>query len=89
MVLPYFNLKHGQFAAVTLTRSGANKILKKCGKRLSPAERESSTENTQTVFKDRESLTPNFKLPNFQPDSKLTTELTKIWLVLMLKLKAL
>ena len=27
IVVPFFNLKHGQFAAVALTRSGANKIL--------------------------------------------------------------
>ena len=35
IVVPYFNLKHGQFAAVALTRSGANKVLKRCGKRSS------------------------------------------------------
>ena len=29
IVVPYCNLKHGQFAAVALTRSGANKVLKK------------------------------------------------------------
>ena len=29
IVVPFFNLKHGQFAAVALTRSGANKVLKK------------------------------------------------------------
>ena len=29
IVVPYFNLKHGQFAAVALIRSGANKVLKK------------------------------------------------------------
>ena len=29
IVLPYFQIKHGQFAAVALTRSGANKMLRK------------------------------------------------------------
>ena len=29
IVVPYCNLKHGQSAAVALTRSGANKVLKK------------------------------------------------------------
>ena len=29
IVLPFFTLKHGQVAAVAITRSGANKILKK------------------------------------------------------------
>ena len=29
IVLPFFKIKHGQFAAVALTRSGANKLLKK------------------------------------------------------------
>ena len=29
IVLPFFKIKHGQFAAVALTRSGANKFLKK------------------------------------------------------------
>ena len=29
IVVPLFNLKHGQFAAVALTRSGANKVLKR------------------------------------------------------------
>ena len=28
-VMPNFTLKHGQFAAVAVTRSGANKLLKK------------------------------------------------------------
>ena len=32
IVLPYFEIKHGQFAAVALTRSGASKMLRKCGK---------------------------------------------------------
>ena len=27
IILPYFQIKHGQFAAVALTRSGANKLL--------------------------------------------------------------
>ena len=29
IVLPYFTVKHGQFAAVALVRSGANKMLRK------------------------------------------------------------
>ena len=29
IVVPYFTVKHGQFAAVALTRSGANKMLRK------------------------------------------------------------
>ena len=29
IILPFFKVKHGQFAAVALTRSGANKLLKK------------------------------------------------------------
>ena len=29
IVLPYFQIKHGQFAAVALVRSGANKMLRK------------------------------------------------------------
>ena len=29
IVLPYFQIKHGQFAAVALVRSGANKLLRK------------------------------------------------------------
>ena len=29
IVLPFFQRKHGQFAAVALTRSGANKLFKK------------------------------------------------------------
>ena len=29
IVLPFFKIKHGQYAAVALTRSGANKLLKK------------------------------------------------------------
>ena len=29
IVLPFFNVKHGQFVAVALTRSGANKLLRK------------------------------------------------------------
>ena len=29
IVLPYFQIKHGQFAAVALSRSGANKMLRK------------------------------------------------------------
>ena len=29
IVLPFFRIKHGQFDAVALTRSGANKMLKK------------------------------------------------------------
>ena len=28
IVLPYFQIKHGQFAAVALTRGGANKMLR-------------------------------------------------------------
>ena len=32
IVLPYFQIKHGQFAAVALTRSSANKMLRKIGK---------------------------------------------------------
>ena len=31
IVLPFFTIKHGQFAAVALTRSGANKMLRKFG----------------------------------------------------------
>ena len=29
IVLPFFKIKHGQYAAVALTRSSANKLLKK------------------------------------------------------------
>ena len=29
IVVPYFTVKHGQFAAVALTRSGVNKMLRK------------------------------------------------------------
>ena len=29
ILLPFFKIKHGQFAAVALIRSGANKLLKK------------------------------------------------------------
>ena len=29
IVLPFFTIKHGEFAAVALTRSGANKMLRK------------------------------------------------------------
>ena len=32
--VPYFTVKHGQFAAVALTRSGVNKLLRKPGKHL-------------------------------------------------------
>ena len=34
IVLPFFKIKHGQFAAVALTKSGANNLLKKSGKVL-------------------------------------------------------
>ena len=29
IIVPIFTIKHGQFAAVALTRSGANKLLRK------------------------------------------------------------
>ena len=32
VVLPYFSIKHGQFAAIALTRSGASKMLRKVWK---------------------------------------------------------
>ena len=40
IVVPYFTVKHGQFAAVALTRSGANKCSEKYGKRLFSEETE-------------------------------------------------
>ena len=88
IVVPYCNLKHGQSAAVALTRSGANKVLKKVWEAFITRKIESSRENMQKLFKIRESLTPSFKLPNSQPDSKLTKELMKTLLVLMLRSKA-
>ena len=32
IVIPFFNIKHGQYAAIALTRSGANKLLRKVWK---------------------------------------------------------
>ena len=59
----------------------------KCGKLSVPAETESLQENMLKRFKTKESLMFNSKQLNCQPGNKLTTELTKNWWVLMLKLK--
>ena len=65
IVVPYFNLKHGQCAAVALTRSGANKILKKVWEAFITQRDRIINREPAKVFKVRKSLIPNFKLPNF------------------------
>ena len=88
IVIPNFTHRHGQFAAVAVVRSGANKLLKKYGKLSSYEETKLSLENMQKLFKARENLILNFKPHKCQLDNKLTNELTRSSLILMLKSKA-
>ena len=53
IILPFFKIKHGQFAAVALIRSGATKLLKKFGKLLFWKETDLFSENntSQSILK--------------------------------------
>ena len=87
IVIPNFNLRHGRFAVVAVVRSGANKLLKKCGKLSSHKETNLSQGNMQKLCKAKESLTLNWKLRKCQLDNRLTKELMKNSPILMLKSK--
>ena len=88
IVIPFFNVKHGQDAAVALTRSGANKLLRKVWEAfITRRDRIVAKEHAKTI-QNQKSLIFNSIQLNCQPGNKLTTELTKNWRVLMLRLKA-
>jgi len=62
IVMPFFTLKHGQFAAVAVTRSGANKLLKKvCEAFSTRGDKLISREYTKVVQNQRKFDT-SFKL---------------------------
>ena len=54
IVIPFFNVKHGQYAAVALTRSAANKLLRKvCEAFITRRDRIVAREYAKTVQNQR------------------------------------
>ena len=78
---PYFQIKHGQFAAVALTRSRANKILRKVWEafiirryRIVPREHQTAVSNEKKL---------DTQLQNAQQSAgqQIDSRVDKIWLV--------
>ena len=79
IVLPYFTVKHGQFAAVALVRSGANKMLRKVWEAyIIKRDRIILKEHNKTL-QSQKKFDSILKMPNFQQANKLTIELIKTW----------
>ena len=81
IVLPFSTIKHGQFTAVALTRSGANKMLRQVWEAFI-IRRDRITLREHNKFSQiKKRLMPNLKKLNYLLVNKLTDELIKLWLV--------
>ena len=80
IVLPYFQIKHGQSAAVTLVRSGANKMLRKVWEAYIIRRDRIVLREHQKNINDQKDLIFSLKTLNNQLINRLTTEMIKIWL---------
>ena len=81
IVLPYFTVKHGQFAAVALVRSGANKMLRKVWEAFINRRDRIILKEHNKPSKNQKRFDAYFENAQLSAGQQIDNILIKIWLV--------
>ena len=88
IVLPYFQIKHGQFAAVALTRTEANKMLRKVWEAFIIRRDRLVLRKHQKNLSDQRKYDAQLKNAQQSAGQQIDNRVDNIWLVWMRKSKA-